>query len=139
MERRPLDVVLAVVYCAGFSAALVGMLAVQIIGGHIHGTWREKAVVLPMAFLLAIIPGGLALGLWLLDNAARLTAIFFTLLHAIAEVAFLGQPQVPWRAFTIPRIVMDGLIIACLCRSHVRKIFKDRSVGFSPRCGSSPD
>ena len=135
MDRRPLDVVFIVIYYAGFSAVLVGILAWQILAGHIHASWQEKAVVLPFTFLLALLPGVLSLGLWVLDNAARLGGILFALLHAIAEIAFLGKPHIPWPAFTVFRIAMDAVIIVCLCRPAVRGAFKWQPIRFSLRGG----
>ena len=124
MERRPLDVVLAAIYYAGFSAVLLGILLWQWAGGHIHATWQEKIVVLPICFLLAILPGVLAVGLWLLDNAALIGAVLFALMHTIAELALLSNPHIPSRAFAVFRIVLNGVIIACLGRPGVRRAFK---------------
>jgi hypothetical protein len=135
MERRPLDVVLIAIYYAGFSAVLLGIILWQWLGGHIHGSWQEKVLVLPFCFLLAILPGVLAVGLWMLDNAARLGAILFALLHTLTELAFLSNPHVPSRAFTVFRIVLNGVIIACLCRPGVRKAFKWQPLGLSLRGG----
>ena len=71
MEKRPLDVGLIVLYFAVFSAVLLGILLWQWAAGHIHASWQEKIFVLPICFLLALLPGVLSLGLWMLDNAAR--------------------------------------------------------------------
>lgn len=137
MERRPLDVVLIAIHYAGFSAVLLGMILWQWFGGHIHGSWQEKIVVLPFCFLLAIMPCVLAIGLWMLDNAARLGAIVFALLHTVAELAYLSNQHIPSRAFTVFRIVLNGVIIACLCRPGVRRAFTWQPVGLSLRGGGA--
>jgi high-affinity Fe2+/Pb2+ permease len=106
MERRPLDVVLIAIYYAGFSAVLVGIVLYQWLGGHIHGSWQEKIVVVPGCLLLGLLPGVLATGLWMFDSAARIGAIVFALLPTIAELAFLSNPRIPSPAFTVLRIVL---------------------------------
>lgn len=90
-------------------------------------------MVLPICLLLAILPGVLAVGLWLLDNAALIGAVLFALMHTIAELAFLTNPHVSSRAFTVLRIALNGVIIACLCRPKVRRAFKWQPVGLSLR------
>jgi hypothetical protein len=124
MERRPLDVGLIALYYAAFSAVLLAILLWQWAAGHIHASWQEKIIVLPFCFLLALLPGVLSLGLWMLDNAARIAAILFALLHAIAEIAFLSNLHIPSRAFTLFRIAVDIAIVCCLCRTGVRRAFK---------------
>lgn len=133
MERRPLAVVLITLYHVGFSAFLLGLLVWQIATHQIHATVAEKAVVLPFTFLIAILPGVLGFGLWMLDNAARLGVILFTLLHAISEIAYLSNAHVPSRAFTLVRIIWDGVMIAWLSHSSVRKAFQWQSVELSLR------
>lgn len=123
MRERPLDVTLIAIYLGGFSTVLWAVILFQWLGGNIHGAWRDKLVVLPLCLLLSLLPGVIALGLWVLDNAARVGAMLFVFLHAITEIAFLLKPHIPSPAFTLFRIVLDGLIIACLCRPGVRKVF----------------
>jgi hypothetical protein len=123
MRERPLDVTLIAIYLGAFSTVLWGIILFQWLGGHIHGAWPDKLLVLPLCFLLSLLPGVIALGLWVLDNAARLGAMLFALLHAIIEMGFFFKPHIHWPAFTLFRIGLDGLIIACLCRPGVRKVF----------------
>lgn len=133
MERRPLDVVLIAIYFAGFSAVLLGILVWQLGAHHIHATWLEKMVVLPILFLIAMLPGVLAAGLWMLDNAARIASILFALLHAVGEFAFLANLHIPSRSFTVLRIALDAVIIACLCRRGVRNAFQWKPMNISLR------
>ena len=123
MKERPLDVTLVAIYLGAFSAVLWGIISWEWLGGHIHGAWQDKLVVLPLCLLLSLLPGVIALGLWVLDNAARLGAMLFALLHAITEIAFFFKPHIPSPAFTLLRIALDALIIASLCRPGVRKVF----------------
>ena len=131
MEKRPLDVALIALYHAAFSAVLLVILLWQWAAGHIHASWQEKIIVLPICFLLALLPGVLSLGLWMLDNAARIAAFLFALLHTIAEMAFLSNPHVPSRTFTLFRIALNIVIVGCLCRAGVRRAFKWQPIGFS--------
>jgi hypothetical protein len=139
MERRPLAVVLIAIYHAGFSAFLFGLLLWQIATHQIHATVAEKAVVLPFTFLIAMLPGVLGFGLWMLDNAARLGVILFTLLHAISEIAYLSNAQIPSRAFTVFRIGLDVLMILCLCSPGVRTACKWQSAGLNLHPGGDEE
>jgi len=133
MDRRPLAVQVIAIYQIGFSAFLLGLIVWQIATHHIHATWQEKIIVLPFTFIIAILPGVLGFGLWMLDSAARLGVIFFSLLHAISEIAYLGHAHIPSPAFTILRIVWDGIIILWLCHSSVRKAFRWQPLNLSLR------
>jgi len=74
MDRRPLDVALIAIYFAGFSSVLVWLIVYQLLAHRIHMPWQDKIVLLPFTLLIAIIPATIALGLWVMDNAARLAA-----------------------------------------------------------------
>lgn len=133
MDRRPLAVLLITIYHVAFSAFLLGLILWQIATHQIHATWQEKIVVLPFTFLLAILPGVLGFGLWMLDNAARLGVILFSLLHAISGIAYLGHAHISSPAFTTLRIVWDATMILWLCHSSVRKAFRWQPVNLSLR------
>jgi hypothetical protein len=133
MDRRPLDVTLIAIYFAGFSSLLVGLIVYQVLAHRIHMPWQDKIVVLPFTLLIAIIPATIALGLWVMDNAARLAAIILAVIHARTEVALLSHRLIPSRAFTAFRIALDAAIIICLCRPGVRKAFQWQPAGFSLR------
>lgn len=133
MDRRPLDVTLIAIYFAGFSAVLLAILCFQLLGHRIHMPWQDRIVILPFALLLAILPATVALGLWAMDNAGRVGAIILALIHAASEVALLSHPLIPSRAFTLFRILLDVVIMVCLCRPGVRTAFKWQPIGFSLR------
>lgn len=133
MDRRPLAVLLITIYHVGFSAFVLGLIIWQIAIHQIHATSQEKIIVLPFTFFIAILPGVLGFGLWMLDNAARLGVILFSLLHAISEVAYLGNAHIPSPAFTTVRIIWDATIILWLCHSSVRKAFRWEPLNFSLR------
>jgi hypothetical protein len=133
MDRRPLDVALIAIYFAAFSSVLVWLIVYQLLAHRIHMPWQDKIVLLPFTLLIAIIPATIALGLWVMDIAARLAAIILAVIHAGTEVALLSHPLIPSRPFTVFRIVLDGVIIICLCRPGVRKAFQWQPVGFSLR------
>ena len=133
MDRRPWDVVAIAGYYAAFSLVLLGMIAWQMISHQIHAYWTEKILVLPFAFLLALLPGVIALGLWVLDNAARILAMLFAVAHAFSTIAWLSQPHVPSRTFSVFRIAVDIAIVVCLNRPAVRKAFHWQPVSFSLR------
>ena len=127
MERRPLDVSLVAIYFGLFSATLLGILLWQILGQHIghriHAPWQDQILILPLCFLLAVLPAVLALGLWVQDNAARIGAILFVLLHSALEIAWFSSPRIPSKAFTVFRILLNAAIVICLSRPGVRKAF----------------
>jgi hypothetical protein len=137
MDRRPLDVTLIAIYFAGFSAVLVALILYQVLAHRIHMPWQDKIVLLPFTLLIAIIPATIALGLWVMDNAARLAAIVLTLIHAGTELALFSHPLIPSRSFTVFRIFLDGVIVICLCRPGVRKAFQWRPIGFALRGNGS--
>ncbi|HYX53063.1 MAG TPA: hypothetical protein VE783_06410 [Candidatus Limnocylindrales bacterium] len=131
MERRPLPVSLIAGYFWVFSGVLLAILLWQVAAHRIHGGFAETAIVLSGCFLLALLPGVLGVGLWLLDNAARVAAVMFALLHAISEIAFLSSVHVPPRTFTWFRIFLDGAIILCLVHPGIRGAFRWKPVELS--------
>ncbi len=133
MENRPLPVTLIAGYFWVFSGVLIAILFWQVAMHRIHSGVVEKLIVLCGCFLVALLPGVLGFGLWLLDNAARIGAVMFALLHAISEVAFLSNLHIPSRAFTWFRILLDGAIILCLIHPKVRAAFRLKPVEFSIR------
>jgi hypothetical protein len=133
MERRPLDVSLVAVYFVLFSSTLVGILVRQMVSHRIHAPWQDQIIVLPLCFLLALLPAVLALGLWVQDNAARIGAILFVLLHSALEIAWFSSPRIPSKAFTVFRIALNLAIVICLSRPGVRKAFTWQPVRISLR------
>jgi hypothetical protein len=78
---RPFAVTFVAFYYAIFSAVLITALIGQLTGHHIHGSFKDLVVVLPMSFAVTLIPGLLAFGLWVMDNTARIGAILFAILR----------------------------------------------------------
>jgi hypothetical protein len=103
------------------------------VGHRIHAPWQDQIIVLPLCFLLALLPAVLALGLWVQDNAARIGAILFVLLHSALEIAWFSSPRIPYKAFTVFRILLNAAIVICLSRPGVRKAFTWQPVRISLR------
>lgn len=126
--KRPLDVTLSSIYYAGFSLVLIGMLVGQIASGGIHEHWTDAVFPVAFCFVLAIIPGVVALGLWTLDGAARIGSVVFAFLHLVVTFAFLsrlsGVHMLPYA-----RIVLDCLLIAAMFRPEVRRAFQVQGQG----------
>lgn len=133
MERRPLDVTLICGYFVLLSAVLLGMILWALFTHRIHSPWQDQIFVLPVCFLIALMPVVLALGLWVQDNAARLGGIVFVLLHTGTEIVWFTNPHIPSRAFTVFRIALNLAIIFCLSRPGVRRAFRWKPVGIELR------
>jgi hypothetical protein len=127
-NERPWPVTVIAIFFAGFCCELVAVMGSQLIGHKIHGAWSEAAFPVAFCFLLVLLPGVIAAGLWLLDNAARLMAIFFALAHALLNWAWMNQPSVGYRTITLLRVVADILIILLLCHPAVRKAFQQQRI-----------
>lgn len=127
-NERPWPVTLIAIYFAGFCCELVAVLVSQLIGHKIHGAWSEAAFPVAFCFMLALLPGVIAAGLWLLDNAARLMAIFFALAHALLNWAWMSQPSVGYRTITLLRIAADILTILLLCQPTVYRAFQQQRI-----------
>lgn len=132
MIERPLDVTLSSTYFALFSLALLGVLVWQLASHAINARWSEAAIPLAFAFVIALIPGAIALGLWVLDSAARVIAIVFAALHALTCVALLSNPG---HSHVLPamRLLLDAAVVVCLCRPAVRQAFKWQTIEVSLR------
>jgi len=120
--KRPLDVTLSSIYYAGFSVVLISILLWQIASGGIHEHWTDAVFPVAFCFVLAIIPGVVALGLWTLDGAARIGSIVFALLHLLVTLAFLSKLS-GIHVLASARILLDCLLIAVMFRPEVRKAF----------------
>jgi hypothetical protein len=126
--KRPLDVTLSSIYYAGFSAVLIGILLWQIASGGIHERWTDAVFPVAFCFVLAMIPGVVALGLWTLDGAARIGSVVFAFLHLVVTFAFLSKLS-GVHILPYARIVLDCLLIAAMFRPEVRKAFQVHSEG----------
>jgi hypothetical protein len=126
-DERPWPVTLIAIYFAGFCCELVAVLGSQLIGHKIHGAWSEAAFPVAFCFMLALLPGVIAAGLWLLDNAARIMCVFFALAHAGLNWAWMSQPSVGYRSITLLRIAADILTILLLGHP-VRRAFQQQRI-----------
>lgn len=124
-RERPWAVRFVAVYYAVFSCEIAGAIAWQLIGGKIHGTWQDSIFPLLFCFLLALLPGVIAIGLWLLDDAARWMAVLFAVLHAVVNWAWMSNSEVRRSIMPSLRIAMDVLAIFLLNRPIVRNAFRD--------------
>lgn len=119
---KPSPVILASAYHAIFCCALLYVIASQL--PHITGTWTEAFFPVLCMFLVAIIPGVIALGLWVLDDSARYLAIAFSLIHGLGNYALLSNGRLPWSAWPVGRIAVDILIIGILVSPPIRRAFR---------------
>lgn len=124
-RERPWAVRFVAAYYAVFSCELAGAIAWQVIGGKIHGPWQDSIFPLLFCFLVALVPAVIAIGLWLLDDAARLMAVFFAVLHAVVNWAWMNQPQVHRPIMPSLRIALDVLAIFLMNRPAVRDAFRN--------------
>jgi hypothetical protein len=126
--KRPLAVTLVSLYYAVFSCALVGLLLWQMGSGNIHSRWSDAAFPLAFAFMSAIIPGVIALGLWVMDNAARFAAILIAIVHGLATLHWAAHPLFGWRWLPPLRIAIDVAIIVALSQPSMRRAFRENRI-----------
>jgi len=121
-SSRPTAVTLISVYHAGFSCVLLALLAGQI--PAVKPPRSEAVLPLIFAFSMALVPAGIALGLWVLDDLARGMAILFSVLHALGTAAWLTMqaPGLHW--FALARIALDFLMAATLLAPRVSRSFQ---------------
>ena len=119
---KPLPVILASAYHAIFCSALLYVIASQL--PHVTSPWTEAFFPILFMFLVALIPGVIALGLWVLDGAARYLAIVFSLIHGLGNYALLSNGRLPWSAWPVGRIGVDILIIGILVSPPIRRAFR---------------
>jgi hypothetical protein len=126
---KPLPVILIAAYHAIFCCVLLGVIVNQL--PHLRSSWTDAAFpILFMAFA-AIIPGVIALGLWILDDSARYLAIVFSLLHGLGNYALLSTGRLPWTARPLGRIGLDVLIIGILMLPSIGNAFRPPPIHLS--------
>lgn len=123
---KPSPVILASAYHAIFCCGLLYVIARQL--PHITSPWTEAFFPILFMFLVAIIPGVIALGLWVLDDSARYLALVFSLIHGLGNYALLSNGRLPWSAWPVGRICVDILIIGILVSPPIGRAFKAPSV-----------
>ena len=122
---RPGEVTAIATYHALFSAVLVDALVWQGVTHPPSDGWVYAAPVIVMLLFVSLIPAVLCMGLWIMDNGARIGCIVFTLLHMMITVAYLGHRPGFWRPWA--RIGLDTLIVAALMLPGIRKAFEQES------------
>ncbi len=123
LMRRPGEVTAIAVYHALFTAVLVATLAWQAIQHAPIRGWKDAAPVLAMMLFISLIPAVICVGLWLMDNGARLACLIFTLLHMMITIAYLRRAAVVWRP--CGRIAIDAGIVVVLMLPRIRRAFED--------------
>ncbi|GEM_PF-3429941 len=126
---KPLLVVLIAAYHAIFSCVLVYVIVSQL--PRLRSPWTEAAFPVLFMVFAAIIPGVIALGLWILDDSARYFAIFFSLLHGLGNCALLATGRLQWTARPLVRIGIDILIMGILFLPSIRNAFRPPPIRLS--------
>jgi len=119
---RPLPVAIVSAYHAIFCGVLLYVIASQL--QHITSSWTEAFFPVLFVIFAAIIPGVIALGLWVLDDSARYFAVFFSLLHGLGNYAMVSTGRLPWAARPIGRIGLDILIVGILVCHRIKRAFR---------------
>ncbi len=123
--KRSFEVTAIALYHALFSAALVGALVWQALTHHPSAGWLDAAPVIAMMLFLSLVPAVICVGLWLMDNGARIGCLMFTVLHMMSTIAYLHQAPALWRPWA--RLALDGVIIVVLMLPRVRRVFEAES------------
>ena len=119
---RPLAVTLIALYHAILSCIIVAVLVWQL--PRMRTPWTEAFFPVLMSLFVALIPGVIALGLWVLDDAARLMAIILSLLHALGNGALISTHHLGWTGRPVGRIVLDLVMIGILLLPSIRGAFR---------------
>ena len=120
--NRPLEVTAIALYHGLFSAALLATLMWQGLTHPPSDGWIVAAPVIAMLALVSFIPAVICLGLWVMDDAARIAAIIFTISHLLLTGAWLQHTAVHW--LPCARIAVDVLIIVVLVLPRIKLAFE---------------
>ena len=121
-DDGPLPVSLIAFYDAAFCCVLVGTLIGQL--PLLKTPLSQAFIPLLIALFLACLPGFIAVGLWLVDDAARIQAILFSLFHALANLAWLSTSRPRWPLLPRARIALDFVMIVALLLPSVKRAFR---------------
>jgi hypothetical protein len=116
----PAEVVVVAAYQCIFSAVLLGLLLFQL--PRITEHWTDALPAVAICTLIALIPGVLGFGLFLLDNAARWGTLVFLIAHALLAWRRISISVVP-PTLPVIRIALDAFIIAALLRPAIIRRF----------------
>jgi hypothetical protein len=124
--KRPAEVTLVAIYYAGFSVVLLGVLGWQTVMHPPSAGWIDAAPPLLFCLLIAVIPAVISVGLWILDDAARIGSVILAIIHGIVTIVWLSR--MPTMKIVLPwiRLVIDGAIVLCMVRPGVQRAFKWR-------------
>lgn len=118
----PLAVRLIAFYQVAFAVELMGTILWQI--PKIREPWSDAIFPVLFFVLIAILPAVLALGLWTLDESARIGAMLFALCHGLVNVGWISQlSQDPGPVVRV-RILIDAAVIVTLLLPSIRKAFR---------------
>ncbi|HET9743731.1 MAG TPA: hypothetical protein VFQ00_13355 [Terriglobales bacterium] len=118
----PLAVRIIALYQIAFAVELIGTIAWQI--PKIREPWADAIFPVLFCVLIAIFPAVLALGLWTLDDSARIGSMLFALCHALMNVGWISQlSQDPGPVVRV-RILIDVAVIVTLLTPSIRKAFR---------------
>jgi hypothetical protein len=120
--QRPIEVTAIAVYHALFSLALVGTVVWQGATHHPADGWIYAAPVIAMMLFASLVPAVICVGLWIMDNGARIGCMIFALLHMMITVAYVRHAPLLWRPWA--RIALDAGIIAVLMLPRIRRAFE---------------
>lgn len=121
-DGKPLSIVLVSAYHAIFSCVLLFVIITQI--PHITSLWTEALFPVLFVVFAAVIPGVIALGLWVLDDSARYLAIGFSLLHGLGNYALISTGRLPYAVRPVGRIILDFVIVGILLSPAVKRAFR---------------
>jgi len=125
-EIRPLAVSLIALYHAVFSCVILSVLIWQL--PSVKPPRMEACFPVLIAFFLALIPGVIAVGLWVLDDVARFLAMMLSLLHALGNCALISTRHMGWEPLPVSRIVLDIVMIGVLLLPAMRRAFRPPAV-----------
>jgi hypothetical protein len=125
-DAKPVPILLISLYHAVFSFALMAVLIRQL--RLIQPPTSEAFVPVLFAFFVASIPAVIALGFWVLDDAARIMAIVFSVIHAVGNFLWLSQQNDSWKPFSVGRLVLDLVMIGVLMLPPIRRAFQPAPV-----------
>ena len=125
--KRPWSVTLACVYFGAFSFVLLSALIWPLATGQMHSRWSEAAFPLAFCLLITLLPAIVALGLWLMDSAARVAAMVMALLHAVATLHWFSHPLFGWQWLPAVRFLIDVAIIVTMLHPATTRAFRQSS------------
>ncbi len=127
--RRPWT--LTVVAISFFSFSGYALFVLVSGASHMRSNLSDAWFPLLVCLTAAALPAVLGLGLWMMDNAARIGGIFLLGLHAASTLAWIEHTANMTAPRPEIRLVFDAILVALLlsqsarssCRWEMRKLF----------------